>query len=457
MGTVYKARDPHIDRVVAIKTISVQAAEGTDEQYRQRFFREAQAAGKLAHPGIVTIHDIGEDVETRTPYIVMECIAGKTLEETMRSAGQRLPLATALDLVKQIAEALDYAHAQGIVHRDIKPANIIVTEDGRAKIADFGVAKLTLNEYTMPGQVLGTPSYMSPEQLSGEPVTGHSDLFSLGVILYSMLTGDRPFSADTVTALTFQVVYKDPTPVTVLNTNLGKEFDHVIARALAKKPADRYQCGQDLANDLEDLSEGRAPRSMSAAPAARSVDRTQASGVAAAAQPARITAPSSATVLEKPTMLRGSTSLTSVHSMPLWKRCWLRPRVRWGVLAAFLLVIVTGIFVAQRARQASRGGAFAVSYLRFSCLHDFRGADFTVWVDGSVFLVGKLGGRRHEFNQTVRVPAGDRTVRVRVVSPDDGYDQMSKISGDLPGGGERTLRVVAYRGQVMRMEWITSQ
>ena len=456
MGTVYRARDPHIDRVVAIKTISVQAAEGTDEEYRQRFFREAQAAGKLAHPGIVTIHDIGEDNETRTPYIVMECIDGKTLEQTMRSAGQRLPLATTLELIKQIAEALDYAHAQGIVHRDIKPANIIVTQEGRAKIADFGVAKLTLNEYTMPGQVLGTPSYMSPEQLSGEPVTGQSDLFSLGVILYSMLTGDRPFSADTVTALTFQVVYKDPTPVTALNTSLGKEFDHVIARALAKEPADRYQRGQELANDLEDLSESRTPRSMYAA-TARAVDRTQASGVAAAAQPARSKTEPESTVLEKPTMVRGSTSLTAMHPAPPWKRWWLLPRMRWGVLAALVLIMVTGAIIAQRVGQARRGGAFAVSYLRFSCLHDFRGADFTVWVDGSIFLVGKLGGRRHEFNQTVRVPAGDRTVRVRVVSPEDGYDQMSKISGDLPGGAERTLRVVAYRGQVMRMEWITSQ
>ena len=457
MGTVYRARDPHIDRVVAIKTISVQAAEGTEEEYRQRFFREAQAAGKLAHPGIVTIHDIGEDEHTRTPYIVMECIEGKTLEQAMRSAGQRLPLATTLDLIKQIAEALDYAHAQGIVHRDIKPANIIVTQDGRAKITDFGVAKLTLNEYTMPGQVLGTPSYMSPEQLSGEPVTGQSDLFSLGVILYSMLTGDRPFSADTVTALTFQVVYKDPTPVTALNTNLGKEFDYVIARVLAKKRADRYQRGAELATDLEDLGESRAPRSVNAAPAARTVDRTQATGAAAAAQPARSKTGPESTVLEKPTMVRGSTSMTAMQTAPLWKRWWLRPPMRWGVLAALVLIILTGAFVAQRARQAGRSGAFAVSYLRFSCLHDFRGADFTVWVDGSVFLVGKLGGRRHEFNQTVRVPAGDRTVRVRVVSPEDAYDQMSKISGDLPGGAERTLRVVAYRGQVMRMEWITSQ
>ncbi|MCI0348229.1 MAG: serine/threonine protein kinase [Acidobacteriales bacterium] len=454
MGTVYQARDPHIDRVVAIKTISVQSAEGADDEYRQRFFREAQAAGKLAHPGIVTVHDIGEDEATRIPFIVMECIAGQTLEQTMRSAGQRLPLATTLELVKQIAEALDYAHAQGIVHRDIKPANIIVTQEGRAKITDFGVAKLTLTDYTMPGQVLGTPSYMSPEQLSGEPVTGQSDLFSLGVILYSMLTGDRPFSADTVTALTFLVVYKDPTPVTELNTTLGTEFDHVIGRALAKKPADRYQRGLELAGDLEDLSQGRAPRSMSGRPT-RSVDRTQAGGVAAAAQPAPAKTPAS-TVAEKPTMVRGSTSFTVMQSAPLWKRWWYRPGIRWSVISTLVLIIILG-GVLVRSRQASRGGAFATSYLRFSCLHDFSAAEFSVSVDGSVFLVGKLGGRRREYNQTIRVPAGDRTIRVRVVSPQDGYDQMTRISGELPGGAERTLRVVAYRGQVMRAEWITSQ
>jgi len=468
MGTVYRARDPHIDRVVAIKTINVHGAESNQQEYRQRFFREAQAAGKLAHPGLVTIYDIGEDESTHTPYIVMEFISGQTLESMMRSAGQRLPLATTLDLVKQIAEALDYAHAQGIIHRDIKPANIIITEDGRAKIADFGVAKLALTDYTMPGQVLGTPSYMSPEQLSGDTVTGRSDLFSLTVILYSMLSGERPFSADTVTALTFQVVYRDPAPVTRQNPALRPEFDHVIGLGLAKKPADRYQRGLDLAADLDDLRNQRVPRSMQAGspsdPAARTQVRTGATAAAAAParQPAAEKASASSVGLpEQPTMVRGSTSMTAVRPAtaiptPTGSRKLLtKPRVQIAAVAALVFLILLGAVV-RRVRE-TRGGPFATSYLRFSCLHDFRSADFTVWVDGSVFLVGKLGGRRREYNQTVRVPAGERTVRVRVVSPQDGYDQMSKITGDLPGGGERTLRVVSYRGQVMRVEWITSQ
>jgi predicted Ser/Thr protein kinase len=455
MGTVFRARDPHIDRIVAIKTISVQGAEANAQEYRERFFREAQAAGKLAHPGIVTIYDVGEDESTHTPFIVMEYIAGQTLEAMMRSAGKRLPLATTLDLIQQIAEALDYAHAQGIVHRDIKPANIIVTQDGRAKIADFGVAKLSVSDYTMPGQVLGTPSYMSPEQLSGETVTGHSDLFSLGVMLYSMLAGERPFSADTVTALTFQVVYQDPTPVTQQNGSLGKEFDYVISRVLAKKPADRYRRGTEMATDLEDLRKGRAPRTMVGARQASPVQRTQAGGVAAAAQPAKeATAPlAPPSDVGQPTMVRGSTSLTAVQPAVKFLK---RRRILVAAVAA-LAVLVLLAAVLYRANQRSRGGAFAASYLRFSCMHDFRAAEFTVWVDGTVYLVGKLGGRRREYNQSVRVPAGDRSIRVRVVSPEDGYDQMTKIEGELPGGAERTLRVVAYRGQVMRMEWITAQ
>src|SRR5215470_13703528 len=146
MGAVFQARDPRIDRVVAIKTISVPESSGLEmEQYRQRFFREAQAAGRLSHPGIVTIYDVAEDEPTRTPFIVMEYVAGRTLDQVVESvAPGKLPHEAALDLVQQVAEALDYAHSHGIVHRDIKPSNIIVTDEGRAKIADFGIARLSL-------------------------------------------------------------------------------------------------------------------------------------------------------------------------------------------------------------------------------------------------------------------------------------------------------------------------
>lgn len=264
MGTVYRARDPKIDRIVAIKTISIlRMTPGEELQYRQRFFREAQAAGQLSHQGIVTIYDVGEDEKTRTPFMVMEFVAGETLEALV--SGERFPLEKALDIAHQVADALDYAHNQQIVHRDIKPANILVTPDGQAKITDFGIAKLQ-TQFTQTGQILGTPSYMSPEQVTGGHVDGRSDLFSLGVILYWMLTGDKPFTGETSTAISFKIVYKDIIPPSQLNPTLTGLTDYVVGRALAKDPARRYPTGRDFANDLDDLGTARPPRSMTSAP-----------------------------------------------------------------------------------------------------------------------------------------------------------------------------------------------
>src|SRR5713226_4090632 len=193
MGVVYKARDPQIDRQVAVKTFSIRGHDQEqEEEFRQRFVCEAQAAGRLHHPGIVAIFDVGHNPEDQSPYIVLEFVPGETLNKILIRE-KKLPLANALQLAEELAEALDYAHAQGVVHRDIKPANILVTEDGHAKIADFGIAKLNLSQLTLPGKVMGTPAYMAPEQLSGEGVDGRSDIFSLGVILYAMVTGHSPF------------------------------------------------------------------------------------------------------------------------------------------------------------------------------------------------------------------------------------------------------------------------
>ena len=275
MGTVYRGRDPKIERVVAIKTVRVIGITPEQEaEYRRRFFREAQAAGKLSHPGIVTIYDVGEDEATQTPYIVMEYVEGRTLESLLTDPGLEPPSLTAsLELIKQVAEALDYAHTHSIVHRDIKPANIMVTADGRAKITDFGIAKLTQSEFTVPGQILGTPAYLSPEQLKGATLDGRSDLFSLGVILFWMLTGQKPFVGDTSTVL-YQVACEDPPPVTQLNPALLPELDRVVSGALAKDPASRYQRGKELADDLDDLLHGRAPRRASGVLPPTALERT---------------------------------------------------------------------------------------------------------------------------------------------------------------------------------------
>jgi serine/threonine-protein kinase len=258
MGVVYKARDPKINRVVAVKTISLAGQPADEEQeYRERFYREAEAAGRLSHPGIVTIFDVGEEPETRAPYIVMEFVGGQSLDKLLSAQDRTLPLETALQLTHELAEALDCAHGQGVVHRDLKPANILLTEDGHAKIADFGVAKLNLANHTLAGRALGTPAYMSPEQLNDEPVDGRSDLFSLGVVLYTILTGYRPFQGNSALTVSYKVVNRDPIPATVLDTDLPPALDYIIARAMAKDPAQRYQRGMEMALDIQDLREGR--------------------------------------------------------------------------------------------------------------------------------------------------------------------------------------------------------
>jgi serine/threonine protein kinase len=267
MGVVYKARDPKINRVVAVKTISLVGQSPEEEaEYRERFFREAEAAGRLSHPGIVTIFDMGEEPDTHAPYIVMEYVGGQSLETLLSQDGHKLPMDRALQLALELAEALDCAHGQGVVHRDLKPANVLLTDDGHAKIADFGVAKLNLANHTLAGRALGTPAYMSPEQLNGEDVDGRSDLFSLGVLLYTIVTGYRPFQGNSAITVSFKVVNRDPIAATLLNIELPPGLDYIISRAMAKEPAERYQRGMEMVLDIQELRAGREPWSKAKMP-----------------------------------------------------------------------------------------------------------------------------------------------------------------------------------------------
>jgi len=256
MGAVYKARDPMMDRVVAVKTIHASALVGPmAEQYRERFTREARAAGRLAHPGIVTVFDAG--VEGDTPYLVMEFVPGRTLEDVLNS-GEHYSLDRVYEIGQQLAEALAYAHANGVIHRDIKPANIQLTgTPERAKIMDFGVAKLTQAQVTSTGTLLGTPAYMAPEQFTGMPLDGRSDLFSLGVILYWMATGDKPFTGDTITAVSYKIVHTEPIAPRQLNPGVPEALEAIILKCLAKDPAARHQTGDELAADLAALRTGQ--------------------------------------------------------------------------------------------------------------------------------------------------------------------------------------------------------
>ena len=262
MGVVYKARDPKIDRLVAVKTINLVGQDPEEErEFRARFFHEAQAAGRLSHPRIVTIFDAAEDPETQNPYIVMEYVPGHSLEKELAERTGKMALDQTLQLVEEIAEALDYAHAQGIVHRDIKPANILLSDDGHVKIADFGIAKFSLANITSAGHAMGTPAYMSPEQLSGEVVDGRSDLFSVGVILYTLLTGYKPFQGNSAMTVSYKVVNRDPVPVSALDADVPPTLDYVVSRAMAKDRKQRYQTGMELALDVQDLRQGFIPRS----------------------------------------------------------------------------------------------------------------------------------------------------------------------------------------------------
>jgi len=258
MGAVFKARDPNLGRAVAVKVIlTANLTPQALAEYKKRFYREAEAAGRMTHPGVVTIHDMGEDPTSGQPYLVMEYIEGVPLDNMIEQTPAGLPLAQVLDLGAQVALALDYAHQRGVVHRDIKPANILVTKDGRAKIADFGIAKLEGAQLTQTGQLVGTPAFMSPEQFSGGGVDARSDIFSLGAVLYESLTGKMPFPGETVTEIIYKVVHAPLAPARQHNPQLPAEVDVVLSRCLAKDPAQRYQRAQALAADLDNLKAGR--------------------------------------------------------------------------------------------------------------------------------------------------------------------------------------------------------
>ena len=238
-GIVYRAQDPAIGRVIAIKTIRL--SDFTDEterdRLRERLFREAQSAGILSHPNIVTIYDIAE--EGGLAYIFMEYVDGPPLEKILNSQ-EVLGKDVALSIFRQTATALDYAHRKGIVHRDIKPANILIHEGALAKITDFGVAKILSQQMTQSGVMMGTPNYMSPEQVQGHAVDGRADQFSLAVIAYEILTGEKPFVADHLPSLLYRIVREDPVPPQRLNPSLGPQVEVVLRKALSKNAAERY-------------------------------------------------------------------------------------------------------------------------------------------------------------------------------------------------------------------------
>ncbi len=291
MGIVYEGFDPVIERTVAIKTILPQQLN-VDEaaQVLARFKREAQAAGRLNHPGIVAVYDYGEvtvdddhtmvageaaqQARQRVAFIAMEFVNGKELREFFET-NERFSLKDIERLMGEILDALAHAHANGVVHRDMKPANLIVLPDGKIKVADFGIARVEKSELTQVGTVMGTPAYMSPEQFMGQPVDGRSDIFSCGVILYQFLTGEKPFTGNSTTIM-YKVLHEEPLAPSLLNVALPAAFDAVVKKAMAKNPDDRYQTAQEFAQAIK-TTLSAAPANALGTAAASDADRTELS------------------------------------------------------------------------------------------------------------------------------------------------------------------------------------
>jgi hypothetical protein len=461
MGVVYRARDPKIDRLVAIKTISLAGQEPEEEQaYRERFVQEARAAGRLSHPGIVAIFDAGEDPETHEPYLVMEYIAGEPLSRILSAGDHKLPLSDALQFAHEIAEALDYAHSQGVIHRDIKPANILITEDGRAKITDFGVARLNHALITHSGQIFGSPAYMAPEQLSGGVADARSDLFSLGVMLYSMITGFRPFQGNSAETVCFKVMNIEPVPVTSFQHDVPAELDAIMARAMAKDPADRFQSGADMAQQFQSfrgngVSIGEATRFF-----------TRVIQQDAAADSARWGGKLESSKKLQTRLFWGSLAVAVVLAGLLiaWQRtAGIRsaaalPPPSIPVPSAPAIAKTAEVSVTVRRRvlpvkkhETTPAAQIATAKVQVEILHHFNGGRASIWLDDQLVYEQRLRGddQRHpmfrtvEMNQTTsfELTSGKHLLQVRVVSPENTYDQIETLDADLSPGSEHLLQV----------------
>ena len=261
MGVVYEAHDPTLGRTIALKTIHPAIAGPQDrEAFETRFFAEARVAARLQHPGIVVVHDVGRDPETGTLFIALEHLKGRTLAE-LTDGGRSLPWREAARILARVARALHHAHTHGIVHRDMKPANVMVLESGDTKIMDFGIAKIEASLHlTSPGEFLGTPLYMAPEQAQGRPISPRTDVFALGAIGFTLVTGRPAFLGDSVARIVMRVVSEDPGAPSLIAPGVPPELDGILLRALQKEPASRYGDVLALAEDLEAVLEGRSPK-----------------------------------------------------------------------------------------------------------------------------------------------------------------------------------------------------
>lgn len=505
MGVVYKASDPTIGRMVAIKVLSLSdsPSEGLPDA-REIFLREARAAGRLSHPGIVTIHDALEDPETGASYIVMEFIAGRTLE-SMLISGPPLEMPRVLDIVRQVAEALDYAHREKVIHRDLKPANILLTQDNRAKITDFGIAKIVARETaSRTVAVMGTPSYMSPEQVTGQPLDNRTDLFSMGIILFMMLTGQKPFIGDTA-AVMFKIVSEDPVPPSKLNAKLTLGHDYLALRCLAKDPKKRYSTAREFLEDLKDVEDGRPPRSEASislsdlrpgeptlmagkpvvtVPVAPQVGldakRTlRAVGIGAGCgilvlvvgglwnlrhrAPTPVPAPPRAGgAVPAPAAAVQPSPASPPSAVPAVAKPVSEPTS--GVKRTHRVAPVKPATLAAAAPESRPAPTTAARDVQFRCTFELQEATLTVSAGGQAILNKTLKGKKKggllglkgkyvgSFSVPIRIPRGARELLLHVVTSDGSVDLTKKVPIEPPTGASQDLHVVVT-SEHLTPEW----
>jgi eukaryotic-like serine/threonine-protein kinase len=482
MGVVYLAKDPALERLIALKTIDLafSVPEAERASFEQRFLAEARVAGRLQHPGIVVVHDVGRDDAQGILYIALEYLQGRTLAE-LAAAGP-LPWPEALRIVAGVARALHHAHARSIVHRDVKPANVMVVASGQPKIMDFGIAKVPAMELTSSGQFFGTPLYMSPEQASGDPLDGRSDLFSLGAVTYHLLTGRHAFGADSVVRVLARVAGDQPPPPSHLVPELPPAVDALVARAMKKDPAQRYATGDEMADAVDALLAGRPTPAVDAAPELDAdvlldeILLTTPSARPPAPRPPTVPPAAAGSVVD-PAALQ---SLADLIPRPRAARqpWFARPPV-W--MAAAIVLLAAGAFLlgrraadpraekgpaAARADQPRREAAPAIpppeaaavadgdGRLEVNFEHHLSRGRIQIWIDDEDVLdqpfdsrvrqqILSLRLRKGDFQQVLPVSPGRHQVRVRLTW--SGRVREQRISGTFAAGQERTLAVRVSR------------
>jgi hypothetical protein len=463
VGDVWRAEDPRIGRAVAIKLLNIPPGSGRQRsEWEERFVREARAAGALSHPNIVTIHDVGVGEEGQ-PYIVMELVEGSSLDAIL----QKGPVDERTVLVwgAQIAEALDAAHRQGIVHRDIKPANVLVDADGRARIADFGIARLSESDLTHEGLFLGSPAFASPEQIRGAGVDGRSDLFSLGAVLYALLAGDRPFRGEDLSSLAFAILQVEPAPLVRRGRGVSPAAEAVIMKALSKNPGGRYRSARDMAEDLRAAAFGRETKHAAVPRRLEDTVREEAPGKPAlpAAVPAPAPsgrraggiAPTVAMALAVLMAVGAAVGIGHLVSGPAGGSPAVPARLAAVIGPAQRAPIPAAVPLASGSQEWAPPGSSARVTLRI--IHELPDGVLSVWSGRRRLLQTTLeaagpAGSAGTGEWGLRLPSGEHALRVRVTSREKAIDLQQDFTRVVREGQDARLQVRVRMRPVPKLE-----